>query len=344
MAKEYKTKTLKNGEKRYIFDVNLGYRADGTRIRTTVNAKSIKEGRKKVAELTLGQKKVFDGNSMLFSEAYELYLIDCKKKGQSDTTLEAKKNTYRKRYRNFEEIKIKKINETDILKFQEDLSKTLSSGTVRVILSYLNAFFNWCLKKKILQDNPFNYIDKIPKQKKELSFWTEEQFRTFISVVDDDYFKLLFTTLFYTGLRKGEIFGLSYNDVRGTNLYLSNTLKYIPERGFYLSTKFKTDSSKRIVPLPKWLDLGSGSGLIFTKHQGNMGYFIKKYAQLANVPVIRLHDFRHSYVAMLINKGADIYTISKMVGHTEIGMTIGTYGHLYPDKRQQITDIFGDGS
>ena len=39
MAKEYKAKILKSGEKRYIFDVNIGYRADGSRIRTTITAK-----------------------------------------------------------------------------------------------------------------------------------------------------------------------------------------------------------------------------------------------------------------------------------------------------------------
>jgi Site-specific recombinase XerD len=117
-------------------------------------------------------------------------------------------------------------------------------------------------------------------------------------------------------------------------------LKYTVERGCFLSTKFKTDSSKRIVPIPQWLDFGKGSGLIFTKQKGQLGRYIKKYAKLADVPVIRLHDFRHSYVAMLINKGVDIYTISKMVGHTKIDMTIGTYGHLYPDKRQEITNIF----
>ena len=53
MAKEYKVKELKNGERRYVFDVNIGYRADGSRIRKTVTSKTIKDGRKKVAELLL---------------------------------------------------------------------------------------------------------------------------------------------------------------------------------------------------------------------------------------------------------------------------------------------------
>ena len=75
MAKEYRVKTLKNGEKRYVFDVSLETRADGTRIRTTVNAKSVKEG----------SKKVTDNDSMLFKDAYALFVQDCKNRDYSPT-------------------------------------------------------------------------------------------------------------------------------------------------------------------------------------------------------------------------------------------------------------------
>lgn len=80
MAKEYKVKILKSGEKRYIFDVNIGYRADGSRIRTTITAKTVKEGRQKVAELTLQKtnKMIIDKN-VLFCEVYDKYISNCEK-------------------------------------------------------------------------------------------------------------------------------------------------------------------------------------------------------------------------------------------------------------------------
>ena len=64
------------------------------------------------------------------------------------------------------------------------------------------------------------------------------------------------------------------------------------------------------------------------------------YIDKTDLPRIRIHDFRHSYVSMLINKGVDIYTISQMVGHADIKTTINTYGDLYPDKRAYITSLF----
>ena len=75
MAKDYKVKTLKNGEKRYVFDVNLGYKNDGTRIRTTVTSKSVSDGRKKVAELLLGNKRVTENDAPTFETAYKTYLL-----------------------------------------------------------------------------------------------------------------------------------------------------------------------------------------------------------------------------------------------------------------------------
>ena len=107
------------------------------------------------------------------------------------------------------------------------------------------------------------------------------------------------------------------------------------------SEKFKTDSSKRIVPIPKWLDFGSGKGFIFNpKDYLHLQRIFKNDITKANVKEIRIHDLRHSYVAMLISKNVDIFTIKELVGHSKISMTIDTYGHLYPDKRKEISNLF----
>ncbi len=339
MAKEYKVKTLKNGEKRYVFDVNLGYRADGTRIRTTVNAKSVKEGRKKVSELRLGNCNVIKNDSITFKEAYDLYLIDCKKK-DSPTTYANKANSFRLRYKMFEDVKINKIKDRDIMIWIENLRKDYQSETVRTRESNLNAFFNWCIKRKIIEINPFTFVDRTKATKRKLNFWTESEFLTFINTVDDEYYKLMYTTLFYTGLRKGELFGLKYEDISNKEIHLQRTIKAIGGNIFE-SNKFKTDSSKRIVPIPEWLDFGPGKGFIFNpKDYTHIQRTFKRDIRKANMKEIRIHDLRHSYVAMLINKGVDIYTIKEVVGHAKISMTMDTYGHLYPDKRRKITKIF----
>lgn len=64
-----------------------------------------------------------------------------------------------------------------------------------------------------------------------------------------------------------------------------------------------------------------------------------RYHKRTNLKRIRIHDFRHSYASMLISKGVDIYTVSQTLGHADIQTTVNVYGHLYPDKRKEITNI-----
>lgn len=117
MAKEYKVKILKSGEKRYIFDVNIGYRTDGSRIRTTITAKTVKEGRQKVAELTLQKtnKMIIDKNT-LFCEVYDKYISNCEKKFTL-ATLDNIKFNYRLKYTRFKNTKLNKIKDIDLIEW-----------------------------------------------------------------------------------------------------------------------------------------------------------------------------------------------------------------------------------
>ena len=101
----------------------------------------------------------------------------------------------------------------DLIEWIDLLKKDLSTETIRTREATLNAFFNWCIKKKIIDINPFIYIDRTKSTKAKLNFWTEEQFKSFLTVVNCETHKLIFTTLFYTGLRKGEFCVLNSSDI-----------------------------------------------------------------------------------------------------------------------------------
>ena len=66
---------------------------------------------------------------------------------------------------------------------------------------------------------------------------------------------------------------------------------------------------------------------------------MKKYAEQAGIPRIRIHDFRHSHVALLIEKGVSPLAIAERLGHDSVTVTLGTYGHLYPNKQREIADL-----
>ncbi|MBC1973567.1 tyrosine-type recombinase/integrase [Listeria welshimeri] len=67
----------------------------------------------------------------------------------------------------------------------------------------------------------------------------------------------------------------------------------------------------------------------------------KKIQRICNrcaVQPIRLHDFRHSHVALLIDNGENITVIKERMGHSSITTTIDTYGHLFPNKQREMSD------
>ncbi len=348
MAKEYKVKTLKNGEKRYVFDVNLGYDASGKRIRTTVNAKTVKEGRKEVARLRLKEKIVVDNDALLFKDAYDQYLEDCKEK-DAVTTFNNKEHAFRNRYFMFEETKLNKITDRDIIHWKKEVLSNYAVITRRMAEGNLNAFFNWCIKNKKINDNPFNYVDreKNTKRKNKINFWTEEEFKQFIEVVDDDMYKRLFTAFFYTGLRKGEMLGLKYKDINFENheIHLNRSAKYVAGKTI-INHDMKTSTSHRVVPFPRWLDLGSGEQEEFVFNPKIYGYLNEKFyfyqEKVEGLKKIRIHDLRHSYIAMLIHKGIDIYTIKEVAGHAKISTTLDTDIYILIKEKKSLTFLISD--
>ena len=65
----------------------------------------------------------------------------------------------------------------------------------------------------------------------------------------------------------------------------------------------------------------------------------KQYAAEAELPHIRIHDFRHSHASLLANEGINIQEIARRLGHAKIEMTWNTYSHLYPREEERAVKI-----
>lgn len=65
---------------------------------------------------------------------------------------------------------------------------------------------------------------------------------------------------------------------------------------------------------------------------------MKRHMLKVDLPVIRVHDLRHSHAALLIHMGVQPIAISQRLGHENITTTMNTYGHLYPNTQRDITD------
>ncbi len=207
---------------------------------------------------------------------------------------------------------------------------------------------------------PSRYDNYSADKSKEMQYITLDQYKQLISVVDDDIYSALFTTLFFMGLRIGEANGLQWQsinfDEKTLKVVQTVTTKIRDDDGSYLITTPKTCASVRTLPMPQivynklltlydyyskaddftaqWFVFGGYKPLAeSTIQKAKVKYF--KRAQLAE---IRLHDFRHSCASYLINNGATPLLVSKWLGHANVAMTLNRYSHLYKSELLDIVD------
>lgn len=258
-------------------------------------------------------------------------------------------------------IKIKEISNKNISKWKDQINaqkisinyKNRLIFDLKSILEYGIILYN-ISPKVLLELTPIKNTQEI---KKELNFWTIDEFNSFIKVIDDEEKKLIFKTLYYTGLRIGELQALNWHDYYDGKIRVNKTLtNKIKGKGNVIVPP-KTINSNREVLLPNFLvnDLDLYKESLKKNKKYSIDNYIfgnetplshtsisrwkNYYCKLANVKQIRLHDFRHSHASYLINLGADYMVLSKRLGHSDIAETLNTYAHLYPNKQEIILKL-----
>ncbi|MDR3292580.1 MAG: site-specific integrase [Clostridiales bacterium] len=256
----------------------------------------------------------------------------------------------------FKNVKIEKLTVTQVISWKNEIdSKPLKfRSKEKIYLAFVN-LLNYGVK---FHDIPFNIISKVgnfknTELKREMLFWTEKEFEQFIQSVDDIIYKALFSTLYLTGARKGEIMALTWRDIdfNGCIINIDKTYTKNTCNGSYRITRPKTNSSVRKVMIPEVLvDL---LRVLKNTYIGQVGYsescFVfgfsrplppttiermkETYCKISGVKEIRIHDFRHSHVSLLLSKGQDIKLIADRLGHSDVSMTLNVYSHFFPDKQ-----------
>ena len=248
----------------------------------------------------------------------------------------------------FDNKPIRDITTADVLHWQNELIKSSrKETTINKINSRLSAVFEYGVKYYGLSKNPC--IETIGTQKRaseSIDFWTLDEYKDFISHVAAVEYKMIFELLFYTGMRIGELLALTLSDIDFDKkiITINKTLPRCADE----TTTPKTLNSIRVISVPgdvmehlkdytgRIYDLTNTNRLFFMEYQTIMRYknnVCNKY----NIRQIRIHDFRHSHVSLLINLDCSIMVIADRIGDTPATVQ-STYAHLYPEKRDVILE------
>ncbi|EOS35150.1 site-specific integrase [Lachnospiraceae bacterium 29-91] len=144
---------------------------------------------------------------MTFQALYDLYLEDIRSRLKESTIHTATHAIEKRILPYFKDKPINEVSPADVRKWQNTIIEAdLKPTTQRTINNRLNAIFNFAVKYYGLPRNPCSVVGTIGKSHAEkMNFWTHEDFKTFISEVENPTHYILFSILYYTGMRCGEI-------------------------------------------------------------------------------------------------------------------------------------------
>lgn len=181
--------------------------------------------------------------------------------------------------------------------------------------------------------------------------------------------KALWYLLVMVGLRKGEALGLRWSDLDllRAEIRIEQILGRVKGKGLVFSAP-KTDSSRRTLPVPPaalealqqhWAaqeieratsaEPWPAHDLIFTTSTGNpiepsgLNRQFKVLCRQAGLPDERIHNLRHAAATIMrVHGGADLFEVSRLLGHSSIRVTADMYGHTVPAAQKDIADRMSD--
>ena len=272
-------------------------------------------------------------------------------------------------YKHFEPIKNYKINDINIniyKKFSsyiENLNFSIKHsnkiiGLLKSLITYSSKYYN-------TSDSILKFIEpfkEVNVMKKEMDFYTYEEYQKFRSVIDDNEWKTFFDILYYLGLRCGECQALQFKDINfeKKTISINKTLTSKIKGEKWTISSPKTKNSTRVLPLSENVLNGlkmmsdnakkyknySDEWFVFGNtvpfRENTIQFRKNKYCVLSDVKRIRIHDFRHSCASLLINNGASIMLVSKYLGHSNVSVTLNTYTHMYKSELENITNLINN--
>lgn len=268
----------------------------------------------------------------------------------------------------FENVPLSNLKSLNIQKFHTKLlnEKGLSNNTVRKIHFILGNALNLAVNFDMVIKNAAKPVNPPKETKAQTEVWDVNEVLRFIEVAKESHLYMVYLIAINTGMRQGEILGLSWDGVNFDEgvLYVKQTLSI---DGQTINKTTKTAAGMRTIALPNELitelkrhkleqikhrlQMGSlykdmnlvnptnvGTPVIASNLRRNFNIFIKK----ANVKKIRFHDLRHTHATLLLKQGVHPKIVSERLGHTDTRMTLDRYSHLLPNMQKETAQKFSE--
>lgn len=219
-----------------------------------------------------------------------------------------------------------------------------SPKTIRNEHGLLSTLLGHAVDRGWIPTNPAKGV-RLPKaHRPEMDILTEPEFLRLHAAMTDRY-KPLVWLLGATGLRWGEATALQWRDIEGTQITVRRAWKHSDDGNGRVLGEPKTQRGRRRIETTQAVidslgERGKADEFVFTNAQGRpivYHTFHKSHwtpaCKAANLsPAPKVHGLRHFAASYMLAQGADIFEVSRALGHTDISTTTGVYGHLVPSR------------
>ena len=253
---------------------------------------------------------------------------------------------FEKRFADLYNKPIRQITAAQLTTWRTQLSDTnYSTRTKNETITYVKSVFRFASSLYGFPDpaarlKPLRKSDE--EVMKEMEVWTVPEFNKFIQCVESPLYRTFFSTLYWTGMRRGEAIALQVSDysdgwinIHASQRYAKTGLKPTKTR---TRRRIKADSKLKseldALPFKTGYLFGGDAPLSPTTIQRHFDEAVKA----SGVKKIRIHDLRHSHASVLINAGVNIVAVSKRLGHASIEQTLKTYTHLFEESDEKMME------
>ena len=239
-----------------------------------------------------------------------------------------------------------------------EMGHQLSDSMVRHIHSTLHAALKDAVQAHVIPRNPTEGTTAPKPNYKPKRILTRAELDAFLAVVEqDEVWRDFFQTELMTGLRRGEICALRWEDFdtkqetlhvrrtlhkeKGKPLTTGNTKTYAgtrkivlpPSAAQLLRERKKTAPTEWIFPNPFDPEQPIAPGTAYNR--------LKALLKETGLPDIRFHDLRHTFATHALSSGVDAKTLAGILGHTKASFTLDTYTHTTGDMQKRAAEIVG---
>lgn len=249
--------------------------------------------------------------------------------------------------------------------YNEKIKEGYSSPYIQGMHETIRLLLRVAKKWEILHKDIASMLEPPKLKRKEMKVWTIQQVNDFLKFTKHSRYHPIFFLAAYTGMRKGEILGLSWDDINFEEKTINVNKTLYRTKGLFLLQEPKTKNSIRTIYMDddiirvlkkqkvkqnlerlKYGGAYKEHNMVFSQETGEFANpnatnaLFTRFLRQMGLPQIRFHDLRHTHATILLQMGVNPKIVAERLGHSSVQITLDTYSHVTAPMKQDLSEQF----